>query len=503
MNTYTNADTFAPARVQFEHVAHDLAANRGDLFACEQFVAARLIEIGRLLIQGTLDLMAARESPRDDVRDSSDRPLPYSRPSARTVVSLFGPVQVRRLAYSARSGDRYEHPMDEQLGLQRDSFSLNVRARVARVLLGSSYAEAKDPSLGVLPFPVCFRSMQRLTVRMAEDFAAFYAQRSSSSIAPSTHREHTLLILSTDGKGVPMRTEGLRPATQKAAEQQEPSAQRYAIKPGQKRQRKRMAQVAAVYSIDPFVRAPEDVLRELRPEDEPFERVRPRPQNKRVWASVERDAEVEIAAMFDEAALRDPERKQRWIVLVDGNEFQLEQVRLNAKRLKADVTIVVDLLHVSGYLWAAGSALHGASTVAAQLWTDTQVLRLLRGEAREVSRQLRRIATIRKLKGSKLDAVEAAARYLSNHAEWLKYDEALTDGLPIATGVIEGACRYVVKDRMERTGSRWSLAGAEAILQLRALWASGDWEAYVQFHCAREAERARRPRRDTREDRAA
>ena len=71
----------------------------------------------------------------------------------------------------------------------------------------------------------------------------------------------------------------------------------------------------------------------------------------------------------------------------------------------------------------------------------------------------------------------------------MHYAEALRDGLPIATGVIEGACRYLVKDRMDRTGARWSITGAEAVLRLRAVRASGDFDAYWVFHLAREKER--------------
>jgi hypothetical protein len=90
--------------------------------------------------------------------------------------------------------------------------------------------------------------------------------------------------------------------------------------------------------------------------------------------------------------------------------------------------------------------------------------------------------------------VEAAATYLVNHTRELHYDRALADGLPIATGVIEGACRYLVQDRMGRTGARWSLKGAEAVLRLRALRASGDFDDYWQFHIAKEYDRNHKSR---------
>jgi hypothetical protein len=86
-------------------------------------------------------------------------------------------------------------------------------------------------------------------------------------------------------------------------------------------------------------------------------------------------------------------------------------------------------------------------------------------------------------------AVVGAAEYLRKYASYMRYAEALSWGLPIATGVIEGACRYLVKDRMERGGARWTLAGAEAVLRLRALRASGDFDAYWQIHLREEQRR--------------
>ena len=87
--------------------------------------------------------------------------------------------------------------------------------------------------------------------------------------------------------------------------------------------------------------------------------------------------------------------------------------------------------------------------------------------------------------------IDKACGYLADRTRTrlMHYAEALRDGLPIATGVIEGACRYLVKDRMDRTGARWSLTGAEAVLRLRAVRASGDFDAYWQFHLARDKER--------------
>jgi len=85
--------------------------------------------------------------------------------------------------------------------------------------------------------------------------------------------------------------------------------------------------------------------------------------------------------------------------------------------------------------------------------------------------------------------VDKCANYLLKYAEFLRYDQYLVSGLPIATGVIEGACRHLIKDRMDLTGARWSLQGAEAVLRLRSLRSSGDFEEYWRFHEKEELER--------------
>ena len=102
---------------------------------------------------------------------------------------------------------------------------------------------------------------------------------------------------------------------------------------------------------------------------------------------------------------------------------------------------------------------------------------------------MRRSATKRALTPERRRPIDRCADYLLKYAEYLRYDEYLAAGFPISTGVIEGACRYLVKDRMDITGARWSLDGAEAILRLRALKASDDFDTYWTFHEQQELRR--------------
>ena len=224
---------------------------------------------------------------------------------------------------------------------------------------------------------------------------------------------------------------------------------------------------------------------------------RPPPQDKRVWASVSQEPRTVIAEMFDEAHGRDPAGQRPWVVLVDGQEHQLRLMRQEVKRRSIAVTLILDLFHVLEYLWAAAFAFHAEGSAAAALWVRTQLLALLRGRVSRVAATMRRSATVRALKGSKRAAVDTCADYLLKYRDMLRYDQYLAAGSPIGTGVIEGACRYLVKDRMERTGARWSLQGAEAVLRLRALWTNGDFEPYWVFHLHREYERTHASRLST------
>ncbi len=325
------------------------------------------------------------------------------------------------------------------------------------------------------------RQVEQLTVRAAQDFDAFYDNR---LIEPEVTDD--LLVLSFDGKGIAMRHADLREATRKAAEA-EPQRLHTRLAKGEKPNRKRMAQVATVYSIARWHRTSADVLHGLRDDRDD---ARPRPTNKRVWASAQKSAQGVIDDAFAEATRRDPEHRRRWIVLVDGQREQIKRVERAARKFDATITIVLDIVHVLEYLWSAAYAFHKDGTPEAEGWVEHQLVKLLSGASGgAIAKSLRLMIDGHGLDAKAAKPVEKAAAYLVKHTKLLHYDRALADGLPIATGVIEGACRYLVQDRMGRTGARWSLVGAEAILRLRALRASGDFDDYWQFHLAKEHER--------------
>jgi hypothetical protein len=321
-----------------------------------------------------------------------------------------------------------------------------------------------------------------VAVRLSQDFDAYYTLPFTPPRAAGDEKK--ILVISADGKGIVMHPDGLREATRKAAQQQA-HKQQTRLSPGEKKNRKRMATVVSVYEVDPYPRSAEQIL---DPERKPDGR-RPRPSNKRTWARVEADMGTVIEQGFAEAVRRDPEQKMRWVVLTDGQEELLRQVYAAAKRYKVDITVVQDFVHVLEYLWKAGHALHPEAGEQREGWVLDRAQAVLEGHAQDVAVGLRRAATRKQLSQSERTPVDKAADYIDNNQQRLRYDHALAQGLPIATGVIEGACRYLVKDRMDITGARWGLQRAEAILKLRSLKVSGDLAPYLAFHFAQEQTR--------------
>jgi hypothetical protein len=247
-----------------------------------------------------------------------------------------------------------------------------------------------------------------------------------------------------------------------------------------------MATVAAIYTVEPFVRTPEEILPESpRQQTGP---ARPRPEHKRVWASLAQSPEEVIGEMFDEAARRDPKGHKRWVALVDGNLPQIAHLEQLAEKRGVPLILVVDFIHVSQYVWKAAGALFPNQELEQDRWTREHLLEILRGKASRVAAGMRRSATLREM-GAERKPVDECADYLLHYSPYLHYDKALAEGVPIATGVIEGACRHLVEDRMNLTGARWSLTGAEAVLRLRALRSSNDFDAYWKFHEQQEYER--------------
>lgn len=429
-------------------------------------------ELLRRLFQGWLDKKSANEIQKSSITNANGELLSHVRKKTkRTLTTLFGSVKVSRLSYG-KPKSKSIFLADAELNLPQDQYSDGVRNRAAKEVLKSSFDNAvesiNETTGGSLPK----RQSLNVTRNVAQDFESYYEQNRFETPEDSKG----ILALSFDGKGIVMRHDSLRECTKKSAAKNKKLKTR--LSPGEKKDRKRMAQVAAVYTAQPHVRTAESIMKvqtdgNVLPFKSPI-------INKRVWASVERKAELVIKDAFLEALKRDPLQKREWVVLIDGLPHQIKLINKVMKKLDVRATIVMDFIHVLEYLWKAAWCIYDKEDKSVEDWIAKQAVKILNGECSQVAKGIRQTATKRAI--SNRENIDKCADYLLKNKQRLKYGEALKAGFPIATGVIEGACRHLINDRLDITGARWSLKGAEAILRLRSLKSSGDFEDYWTFH---------------------
>jgi len=482
--TQPTQDEFTSARAHLETLIAQLGSDEATTMthaALEELVTREGRELQRRLAQGHFDLRAAREAARSSLLGADNVERTHRRQRSRPLVTVFGKVTALRWTYGAR-GHSGLSPLDAALNLPEELYSHGLRHLAAVEAARGSFDQAVLAIARATGVCLPKRQLEQLAARAAVDFDAFYDGAVAEPAQPGD-----LLVLTLDNKGIVMRHEHLRPATQQKADASQHKLPRRLSK-GEKRNRKRMATVAAVYDQLPYVRVPADIFAELRPVRDAAT-PRPRAKNKRVWARVDKSAEEVTAEVFAEAQRRDPQHQRRWVALVDGDRHQIARVRAAARRQGVEVTLVVDFIHVLEYLWKAAWCFFDEGDRAADAWVAERARWILEGRSGAVAGGIRRGATRRGLAASARTGVDECASYLISKRRMLRYDDYLRAGLPIATGVIEGACRHLVNDRMDITGARWSVGGAEAVLRLRSLRSSGDFDAYWNFHLEAEHRR--------------
>jgi hypothetical protein len=445
----------------------------------EEYVHAEGMAVLCQLMQDSLDLRAGREQRVGEVVDADGRHRGWAEAGrTRVLATRFGEVTVSRIAYRVRGGADL-HPADAVLNLPVEKHSHGLRKLAAVEAARGSFADAAAAIERATTVRVGKRQVEALAAAAAADVDDFYA-----ACAHEPAPAGDVLVCSFDAKGVVMRPEGLRAATAKAAGSQKLATR---LSRGEKRNRKRMAEVAAVYDLTPQPRTVDDIL----PADDQRRTAAPAPAAAGKWltASVSDQAAAVIAAGFAEADRRDPDHQRTWVALVDGNAHQIDRIRAEARTREITVPVVVDFIHVLEYLWKATWCFHHEGDPKAEQWVRDQARAVLSGRAGIVAAAIRRKATYHGLDPGARKAADTCADYLLSKKPYLDYPTALANGWPIATGVIEGACRHLVKDRMDITGARWGLDGAEAILKLRALTANGDFDSYWIWHLAQEQQR--------------
>jgi hypothetical protein len=464
------------------------------LDAMEVLVVGRGRELLRGLVQLALDGQAAAEVRLPRVTGTDGVTRTRAEPGHdRPVVTRLGEVRVRRIAYrSGIKGAGSLFPRDAVLNLPPLGYSWGLQRLAQMFCRAVSYEQGHEFVHAATGVSIGKRQLEQIIAAAAADAERFYQDRNQDQAGPAgagQDQQERLppLAISADGKGVAMLPQARRRRTKAPGQKVRTFDKRAGT--GEKKGCKRMAETGCVFDVLPpeQPRTPGQVMRP-DPGEPP---ARPHAVNRWYTCDITAGRDVTIGKVFDQADRRDPDHRRTWIALVDGDVHQLALIQAQAAQRGITLAILVDFIHVLEYLWKTAWCFHPPRDPAMEDWVAAQGLDILHGRVSDVIARIARLAADHPPKpgGEHAKIIRKTLHYLDAKQPWMDYPRALASGWPIATGVIEGACRHLVADRMGITGARWGLDGAQAMLWLRAIAASGDTDAYWDYHIQQEHQR--------------
>jgi hypothetical protein len=427
---------FLKAQTQLDQMCRlvEIAAVDGQrIDEVERAVFARLLALGLTLLKA---FVAAQGDGDCGAELQFDNHLlqRLAEPHARRYLSVFGELLILRRVYARREGQKVEQaPLDARLGLPVGDFSYVLEDWLQRLCVKESFDEAVTALRSFLGLAPSERAAEQMNQRMAADAEAFQLAQAP----PPDQEEGAILVATADGKGVPMR----RPLEERIRSSHPRRGK------GEKANKKQMAYVGAVYSIDRFHRTADDVVDEVCRKQRAEQR--PRPQHKQVWAEMTPVLEgqgctgrecafVEMAIACRE---RDPQHRKTLICVMDGERALWDVAREWLPRAVG----ILDLFHVLERLWQAAHCFHAERSPQAEAFVSHRLRMLLEGKVGYVIGGLKRLRDEHHLKGEPRKRLNAAITYYENNRAHMRYDEYLAAGYPIGSGVAEGACRHLVK----------------------------------------------------------
>lgn len=464
--------------------------NQTPLHEIEENVLRSVLEIGRNVLQRLFDTLGLGDVGEEFTLPGGRTLKRSKEPKTREYQSVFGTFTLKRYVYSQREGQKAELiPLDAHLALPEGKSSYLLQDFTQHLAMEVPFQQVSTIIGRILGVEQYVDSLERTNHKMSEHVGDFHLRQA----APPASEEGAIVVETADGKGVPIR----RPPDALPIEEHE-------HKSGPKPDRKKMATLAGVYTIDPYPRTPDQVVESLFG-DPQAERSssseRPRPRHKRVRGClnlIDSDGEeiraraVMFGWMADEVAARNPHGDKPVIAIMDGEESlwsELDTFQGSDNRVE-----ILDLLHVTPRLWKAARIFCGDDKEATQ-FVRQRLRGILCGDVDGVIRGFQRMASLRHLSGRSRSTIRAICGYFKKHRHRMRYDYYLAEGYPIASGAIEGACRNVVKDRMERTGMNWVIRGAQAMLTLRCVYLSDHWDEFFRTYFTAETQRLH-PHRD-------
>ena len=457
-----------------EYVTDEASQSR-TAYEVELTLFKRLLALGAQLLL-LFFLQRAAKRPKEPVHAADGTALDYHSLRPTSYYSVFGKLQFRRHYYHA-PGHAGVCPLDAELSLPPRCYSDLLRDWAEYCVTSESYGESIRVIQHILGLSISIQALETGVQEDAVDVEAFYEQKA----VPPPETEGPILVIQVDGKGVPMVRE-------------EPAPRQARRGKGQKRTKKKEAVVTAVYTIEPYHRTPEDVVEALMREWEGGEtaqgkatmprRQRPMPVGKEVRATL-KGKDTAFDRLAQRVEQREGDHIQQRVALTDGDDALQGRVCDRFSSFK----LILDIIHALEYLWDAANAVLGETHPQRTPWVREQLLLILSGDTSTVIQTLQDLAQDPTLSPSQLKVLNTTIGYYQRNLPYMRYDHYLAQGWPIGTGVVEGACGHLVKDRFEQSGMRWTKTGAQPLLDLRAVRVNDDWHKYHDFRRQRQHQR--------------
>ena len=457
-------------REQFNHLLSDMIASQHqEAHKVEASLFKQLMELGLLLLN--LFFLNHHQGDYGETIQTVQGLATRGRPSERSYFSIFGKLTVRRYLYAVDTMSFA--PFDHLLNLPSRCYSYFLAERVNLLNVQGVYAETVHLFHKCFDLKLSVSAVETLSQESAPLYEAYYAHK---QMRPQVEKHEDYTVVSFDGKGVPMI-------------KKEAAKIKARLGKGEKKQKKKEALVGVTYTINAHRRTAEEVASHLVfPEQCASVSSTPeKAQSIRYMASIERPKSYVMheikravhAENFDETPL---------ICVMDGAKALWTCFQEAFKDIK-NKTLILDIIHVLEYIWLIAHVKYKEGSEQAKRYVYEKLLLILQGKTASYILELQNEMLSGAWKRSHKKTFEKVITYLKNHKQYMKYDEYLARGYPIGSGVVESACRHVVKNRMEVAGARWSVSGAEAILQLRSVVKSQDWNDYWEFYTSRTQQR--------------
>lgn len=465
------------------------AISRLGLHKTEDDIYTKLLQLGRKALQDYVDTLEEDK----DVRGVQASALPYKKRAKREYISIFGPVTIKRAYYWER-GREGIYPLDGELELPEGKFSYHLQNMALKLIISSPYQEAIDTIQRIFKIKLWPQAVQIMLGRASSYVHSFY-----QGIKSYEDTEGPVIAVAMDCKGIPMVPAERSPIKEKVRREK-----------GDKRKGlRRDAVVTAHFTFYPEARTAKDLLKALMHKHTDEEkkkhklqqqkdrldgkRLSREPINKQIHAAMD-GKEKAFERLADQILHRNPTQDKKIIVLIDGASSLENRIKKEFKKrgwVRRVDAYVLDVFHALEYLWTGATIIHGEKNPLRQAWVEEKLLAILEGRVGRVVGAIKQLIkkNTRNFTENQKTSLQKIATYFDNHKHMMRYHEYLKKGYPIATGVVEGACGCLVKDRTDRSGMKWTHEGAQAILNLRSVNQNNDWDSYFAYYIDMENQR--------------